>query len=287
MLTFSFISLLFAQEPTNKDSKSTDSDSTEETEVPESVPNEKEKDSEKQKDEAKKDIEEEEFLYHASEDIVVYGQGEVDRRRKLLENNLKDNGYRNGKRRGDKVVFQPETVWKPSLVVYDSGWVDLKKTPPRFEPWIKGRKDNKWRYLSCIPPFTPMCVRAGGWMITKRRAQHSKTAIVDQHLYDIQFWQQAVVGVGMQERLEVQLPDQLDAIWSDPSSRPYTERRKEILGLWATRTCTPEGNQASEVIASFLEFEVQASEYPLRKEELAEIQRLDRCERSLNLSVSN
>mgnify|MGYP006096382555 CR=1 FL=1 len=278
-MLFFFLSILFAQDPTENDSKSTESDPTEETDPSKSIPSDK--------DLEKKENAEEQLQYHASEDIVVYGQKEVDRRRKVLESNLKNNGYRDGKRRGEKVVFQPETVWKPSLVVYDSGWVDLKKTPPRFEPWIRGRKDNKWRYLSCIPPFTPMCIRAGGWMISKRRAQHSKTDIVEQHLYDIQFWQEAVISVGVQERLEVDLPDQLDEIWSDPSSRPYTERRKEILDLWSTRTCTPEGNQASKVIALFLEFEVQTSEHPLSLEDLAEIQKIDRCERRLNISISN
>lgn len=279
-MLFFFLSILFAQDPTDNDSKSSESDSTEEADASKPIASEKGL-------EKKEDSEEEKLLYHASEDIIVYGQKEVDRRRKALESNLKNNGYRDGKRRGDKVVFQPETVWKPSLVVYDSGWVDLKKTPPRFEPWIRGRKDNKWRYLSCIPPFTPMCIRAGGWMISKRRAQHSKTDIVEQHLYDIQFWQEAVISVGVQERLEVDLPDQLDEIWSDPSSRPYTERRKEILELWSTRTCTPEGNQASKVIALFLEFEVQTSKHPLSLEELAEIQKFDRCERRLNISISN
>ena len=133
------------------------------------------------------------------EEITVYGKREVDRRRNLLENQLEDNGYRTGKRKGDKVVYRPETVWHPSVIVYDSGWVDLRKTPPRFEPWIGGSPDNKWRYLSCIPPFGLMCIKASGWLITKRRAQHSKTNVIDTHISTVQYWQESVVGLATQQ----------------------------------------------------------------------------------------
>ena len=50
-------------------------------------------------------------------------------RRRILDAELESSGYRQGKRKGDKVVYRPETVWHPSVVVHDSGWVDLKKNP--------------------------------------------------------------------------------------------------------------------------------------------------------------
>lgn len=191
-------------------------------------------------------------------EITVYGKREVDRRRSILDDQLKDNGYRSGKRRGDKVVYRPETVWHPSVVVYDSGWVDLRKTPPRFEPWIGGHPDNKWRYLSCIPPFGLMCIRASGWLITKRRAQHSKTAVIENNIETIQYWQESVVGLATQERLEVQLPDELDAIWAS-ETLSSAERTEQIVYLWSTRTCTPEGAAAAGIIADYLAFEVHPS----------------------------
>ncbi len=191
-------------------------------------------------------------------EITVYGKREVDRRRSVLDNQLKDNGYRSGKRRGDKVVYRPETVWHPSVVVYDSGWVDLRKTPPRFEPWIGGHPDNKWRYLSCIPPFGLMCIRASGWLITKRRAQHSKTAVIENNIETIQYWQESVVGLATQERLEVQLPDELDTIWGS-ETLSSAERTEQIVYLWSTRTCTPEGAAAAGIIADYLAFEVHPS----------------------------
>ena len=191
----------------------------------------------------------------ADEEIIVYGKREVDRRRRILDAELESSGYRQGKRKGDKVVYRPETVWHPSVVVHDSGWVDLKKTPPRFEPWIGGHPDNKWRYLSCIPPFGLMCIRASGWLITKRRAQHSKTAVVDNHIETIQYWQESVVGMATQQRLEVQLPDELDRLWQS-NAFSQSEKTEQLVQLWHSRTCTPEGNAAAGIISEFLTYEV-------------------------------
>ena len=30
------------------------------------------------------------------------------------------------------MVYRPETVWHPSVVVHDSGWVDFKENPTSF-----------------------------------------------------------------------------------------------------------------------------------------------------------
>ena len=65
----------------------------------------------------------------ADAEIIVYGQREVEQRRVLLDRQLEDNGYREGIRKGNKVVYRPDTVWHPSVIVYDSGWVDLRRTP--------------------------------------------------------------------------------------------------------------------------------------------------------------
>ena len=215
----------------------------------------------------------------ANEEIIVYGKREVDRRRRILDAELESSGYRQGKRKGDKVVYRPETVWHPSVVVYDSGWVDLKKTPPRFEPWIGGPPDNKWRYLSCIPPFGLMCIKASGWLITKRRAQHSKTAVVDNHIETIQYWQESVIGRATQQRLEIQLPDELDLLWSnDALSR--AEKTEQIVHLWHSRTCTPEGQAAAKVIADFLTYEVHP-ESPINTVTLQWMSDNNPCEHTL------
>ena len=215
----------------------------------------------------------------ADEEITVYGKREVDRRRNLLDNQLESNGYRTGKRKGDKMVYRPETVWYPSVIVYDSGWVDIRKTPPRFEPWIGGNPDNKWRYLSCIPPFGLMCIRASGWLITKRRAQHSKTNVIDTHISTVQYWQESVVGLATQQRLDVELPDELDDIWKT-ELLDKSERLELMVSMWSTRTCSPEGQKAARILAEFIEFEIHP-EHPMPSETLRWMKENNTCEHPL------
>ena len=45
---------------------------------------------------------------NADEEIIVYGKREVDRRRRILDAELESSGYRQGKRKGDKVVYRPD-----------------------------------------------------------------------------------------------------------------------------------------------------------------------------------
>jgi len=223
----------------------------------------------------------------ADEEIIVYGQSEVDRRRNLLDKNIRANGYRIGKKRQDKVFYRPEVVWKPTIVVYDSGFIDLRKTPPRFEPWIRGYRENKWRYLACIPPLTVMCVQASGWLITKRRAQHSKTETIKNNIDVVQAWQESITVVATQVRLEEDIPDILDNIWFGDSSLSKQERKEQILNFWTSRTCTPEGNQAAKVIGYFIEMEIQSSAVPLTTNEQSVANHRNPCQRSLTPGETN
>ena len=66
--------------------------------------------------------------------------------------------------------------------------------------------------------------------------------------------QEAVIGVGIR-RLELTYPISLIISGQIPQI-DHTNKDEELINLWATRTCTPEGNIASEVIV-ILEYEVQ------------------------------
>ena len=146
VLLLSFvISSSFAEEPSIS-SENSNEDTPEES-------------NEQAKEEASAEIEKIQ-LPSGSDEIIVYGQREVERLRKILDQNLQNDGYRDGKRKVDKVFYSNETIWKQYVFVYDPAGLD-EKNPPRFEPWVKGHPDNKWRYISCVPPFTPMCARQG------------------------------------------------------------------------------------------------------------------------------
>ena len=222
-------------------------------------------------------------------EIIVFGELELQRRRMQLEKDLSALGYRAPLRREGKSIYRPETQWKPSYVVHDSGHVELRRTPPRFEPWVDGRTDNKWRYLSCLPPFTPMCVRASGWLVSKRRLQHSKTALVEKTYPSVLHWQEAVAELATEQRLHEDIPDLLEDIWEhgkgwrkDENLETMAQRRTSLAEFLGSRNCTPEGQAAREVVLQFIEVEVQDSEAPFSEAEMEEVARSAICPGSLD-----
>ena len=100
-------------------------------------------------------------------------------------------------------------------------------------------------------------------------------------------WQEAIVSTATRERLDREIPDQLDSLWQDGTpmkvgvSTPHetpAARREAVLAFWSSRACTPEGAAAREVAALFLEYEVQSSPFPVSVDELARANRMQRCE---------
>lgn len=228
------------------------------------------------------------------DEIVVFGEREIVKRRRALDRRIRAAGYRPGIQKDGRVVYRPEVVWKPTVVVYDDGFVILRRSRVRFEPWVRGKTKAVW--LSCIPPFTLMCIKLGGRLVSPARlsAQKERTLrAMDRPLDD---WQEAIVSTATRERLDREIPDQLDALWQDGTpmkvgvSTPYVTpaaRREAMLTFWSSRACTPEGAAAREVAALFLEYEVQSSPFPVSVDELARANRMQRCDDRLELTIPN
>ena len=211
----------------------------------------------------------------ADEELIVFGDLAVQQRRAELGSTLEQMGYREAKRRGDRSIYRPEVAWHPSVVVDDEGFVLIKRSPVRIEPWVDGRSKLTW--LSCIPPFTPMCVRIGGQVVSERKLAHKKAWIAYSIDPRVDAWRAAIVAEAMGRRLNEDIPDMLEDIWSE--GQPLSsggdalvepaDRRAALLGFWASRACTPEGLQARQTTASFIRYEVQESPTPVTAEELA------------------
>ena len=69
----------------------------------------------------------EEMTIDANEEIIVFGELEVARQRAALEADLRDLGYSEAKTKDGRTVFRPEVAWHPTVVVYDEGFVVLKR----------------------------------------------------------------------------------------------------------------------------------------------------------------
>jgi hypothetical protein len=198
----------------------------------------------------------------------------VEMARAQLNKRMRDLGYKEGQIKEDRVVYRPQSAWKPSVVIHDEAFVIIRRTPPRFEPWIGAGAPV--RYLSCIPPFTPMCLKLSGILVSKRRLQHQKTHVTESIEPMVHTWREAVVDRAMKTRVEEELPGILDGIWHeglpldsrDPLLADAEGRRDEILSLWSSRTCTPEGEEVRAVIEDYLVWEIQPSDRPTSQAEV-------------------
>lgn len=204
-----------------------------------------------------------------SGEIIIYGERELARKRAALDGQIRAQGYSTVKKAEGRTIYRPDIAWKPSVIVYDEGYMILRRTPVRFEPWIQGKKDNKLRYLSCIPPFTVLCVRSG-WLVNGRKLAHSKEEIVDTSLPAFESWQAQIIAQATENRIHNEVPKALDALWmdgisiTDPSIQlaDPAERRAELLQFWESRACTPEGERVRLLIEEYIVFEVQSSSHP-------------------------
>ena len=197
-------------------------------------------------------------------EIIIFGEREVDIRREKLEHQLYENGYREGIQKEGRTVYRPETSWKPSFVVYDSGFVELKRTPPRFESYLKHRNDI-WRYLACVPPFTVMCIDVNGWMINERKLRHAKEDIVVKTHDNIVDWQQALEKMTMEERIHNSIPFMLDMVWQQgilPDGTKITtskEKLEWIFAFYDARLCNDYGVMVRDVIETYIEEEIRTT----------------------------
>ena len=202
------------------------------------------------------------------DELIIYGEREVARRRAMIERDLRDMGYK-AKDRDGYTVYRPETPWYPSVYVYDAGYVMVRRSPPRFEPYIKGT--SNLRYLACIPPFTVMCIQMSGVMITDRKLEPLKYRVVTALDPEVDAWQDALVSQGMEHRLLVEVPTLLQAAWEtgaplepqSPALLTPADRKAAILAFWASRADTPEGEAVRDAVETFLSEVVQASPWPV------------------------
>ena len=228
----------------------------------------------------------------AGEVITVVGEQEVARRRGLLNAEIKRLGYRAGVKKEDYTLYRPQIPWKPSVVVYDEAFVIVKRSPVRFEPPIGDK--GALRYLACIPPFTPLCVRIGGQLVSASRLDAQKAKVVYEIDAELTDWREARIGLAMAHRIGEELPDRIEQTWKDGSpleegDRPaptWEERRAVLLDFWADRACTPEGDQVAALTATFFREVVMGSEHPASPEELAAANQRAACGRSLDQTAT-
>ena len=176
------------------------------------------------------------------------------------------------------------------VVVYDGGYVVIKRTPVRFEPYIKG--DSKLRWIGCIPPFGLMCIKASGWMVSDARLNPRKGEVAASIDAELDSWQASIAHTSTDYRVNLEVPAMLEACWETgapidavgPNLPTPAARRNAILTFWATRADTPEGALVQAAVEAFLAAVVQTSPFPVTTAEIAAAQ--DACACSARLSLT-
>ena len=115
-----------------------------------------------------------------------------------------------------------------------------------------GNPDNNGDTF-CIPPFGLMCIRASGWLISKRRPSTQKLTWLIITLNPFNTGKKALLAwlhkSGWMCNFRMTIFRENDGLTTE-------EKTEQIVHLWHSRTCTPEGQIAAGVIADFLTFEV-------------------------------
>lgn len=112
--------------------------------------------------------------------IVVRDVAEL---REQLDVELELMGYVHAQRRGDRVVYKNRQRWKPTVVVHDSGWLQLKDGPLILDG------------LSFAGPM----VFFRGRTQSKRQREHTRFAVLEATAPTVRAWADAIAGAAVYE----------------------------------------------------------------------------------------
>ena len=220
----------------------------------------------------------EQMIVTGKETITVYDMRIAERRQAIVKE-LRDLGYTQVKRKDGRAVFRSNVAWHPDVLLYDDGFMIMRRSPPRFEPPdAPGIWGGPLPCLLILP-----CVHIGGVLVAGSKLEPQKSEVALETHDVVEAWRDAIVDDAMRERLSIGIPAMLDAIWfggsgPDGESLPTPEdRRKALLDFWATRAATPEGDEAREVTAAYIEQMVETSDTPCTDAEIAAAEATCKC----------
>lgn len=210
-------------------------------------------------------------------EVIVYGQLQVAKARAAVVKQLEDMGY-DGEviDRGNAVVYRHADSWKGEVVLYDDGWVQVKRQPLYVEghqmPWAKRNTPLAW--AGCVI-WPWLCVRTGGALYGERKWRQ----VEDDSVYTldpkVRNLADKIADLATDTTVD-RLPDRLEALWGRgeplvagaPALPTLAERRRAIFDFWASRTETPWGEEVRDAVEAFCFGVIQQSDDPYTPQEL-------------------
>lgn len=209
--------------------------------------------------------------------IIVYGDLRVEQAREALISQLQDEGYTEIIDKGDHLVLRNEAGWKGDVLIYDDGWVRMKRQPLQFDspdlPYAPKGSAVAWAHCVIFPM---LCVKRGGWTLSHRRWLGVSEDTLGSIAPDAEAYGDRVADRSADERTNA-LPALLEALWNDgtPLSgdgaplATVEERKRALLDFWESRTDTIWGDRVRASVDAFIRAEVQTSDTPFSDDEIA------------------
>lgn len=220
-------------------------------------------------------------------EVIVYGELLVEQARQKVVERIEELGYdAQVIDRGDHVVYRHEAPWKGEVLLYDDGWMQVKRQPLHVEgramPWAKRNSPVAW--AGCLI-YPWLCLKTSGATFSRRKWMGVETRTVDELAPDVQVLGDRVADLATSRTVN-DLPDRLTALWErgvplrqgDPVLASPEERRAALYAYWASRTDTVWGAEVQRAVEAFCRAVVQTSDTPFTEAEL-ERYRAERPER--------
>jgi hypothetical protein len=233
-------------------------------------------------------VEADEAYVHISDDdleeVVVFSVASARRR---LEAKLKALGYGEGKRTAGGTRYRPTRGILPWVELRDDGLVTVQKSgvvPRKPVPGVlsfdrlglantgaglttQGPIDAPNRPLEERMPGIPTLQTVFNGYASRRKLSNGRDRVLSEIQPALIAWRRALAEQRFSRAIEARLPGQLDALWTrgEPLEggailASPRERRWALITFWASRTCSPEGQRAREIVRGFLRNTVAESE---------------------------
>ncbi len=247
-----------------------------------------------------RDVEEEseeeegEYLdrYAQSEEILIVGDSAVQKARHEITRSLAEQGYVPKRQRDGVTVYLHPVPYKPKVLVYDDGFVVLRRrgfayTPPNVGNVPRGMEIGLRTTLCILAPI--YCFHAPGLLLSPARLEQQKELVVENVKDEVRAYSDALASRALGDRM-AEVADLLDAIWlrgqqTDTGEvlRSPAERRSALLLFWASRADNDYGDAVRVLVEDYMNYEVQVSPFPFTEAEVAEPNRTRHCKRELVL----
>ncbi len=225
--------------------------------------------------------------YAPGEEVLVVGDAAVVKARHEITRSLAEQGYEPKRRRDGVTVYLHPIPYKPKVMVYDDGFVVLRRrgftyTPPEVGDVPRGLEIGLRTTLCIVAPI--YCFHAPGLVMSRSRLEQQKERVVEQVEDEVRAYNDALASRALGARL-LQVAELLDSIWlqGQHTDTGQVERRAALLAFWESRADNEYGDHVRVLVEDYMNFEVQASPFPFTDAEVAETNRTRTCQRELVL----